>query len=834
MQKLHDKYTEILNNHLAEPTEANLFKGYSFGKMCAQKGIPMTEVVSMHFAALKSGQVPHADVNLPDAQSFLLETTLAMSVSGGLKTMEHVLAALYDETIEQFKELCTIKEELKNYSQNLEEQVQIKLRELQTSEEGFAILVQTIPDIVYKTDPEGRFVYLNSAVRQLGYEPSELVGRHFSEIVLPGEIELVCSSFVLPRYRGRQTGDDKAPKLFDERRSGSRKTVGLEVRLLLNSGKTIPGLVEPLGREILVVEVNSSGLHEYNPETGKKEYIGTVGVIRDITERKRYENEINKYHLQLEEMVENRTAELSQANKALQAEISDRKHSEKFVKGILEGMEEGLLVVAPDYRIITANRAYARRVKMPLEKIIGQHCHTVSHQRERPGGESDEKRAVQLVLASGRSQEVLHQHWDQTNHPVQALIKGYPMKDSRGEITSVILIINDQTEQRRLEDQLRQAQKMEAVGTLAGGIAHDFNNILAAIIGYTQLACQELPSESAPRQDLQESLKAASRAKDLVKQILTFSRQTDQERSPLALGPIVKEGLQLLRASLPVTIDIHPHLAEDLKPVAADPTQIHQVLVNLCANAAQAMASGSGKLEITLQQVAIKKGEIASHPDLRPGSYVKLSVGDNGTGMPSSIKKRIFEPYFTTKEKEKGTGLGLAVVHGIVKSHQGAIEVESEPGIGSVFHVYLPVIEEVLPAPDSQPLQKMPAGQETILLIEDEAPLLKVLQRLLTSLGYRVVACTDSTEAVTIFTREPARFDLVITDMTMPKMAGDELSARILALRPAMPIILCTGYSEQMSMDKAAELGIRKFVYKPVELTELAAMVREVLDRMKN
>jgi two-component system, cell cycle sensor histidine kinase and response regulator CckA len=536
----------------------------------------------------------------------------------------------------------------------------------------------------------------------------------------------------------------------------------------------------------------------------------------------------------LEEMVENRTFELSQANEALQVEITDRKRSENFIKGILEGMEEGLLVVAPDCRIISANQAYARLVNMPLEKIIGQHCHMATHQCERLCHEAGEKCAVQLVLDSGRSQEALHQHWGRAENPIEALIKSYPMKDSRGKITSIVLIIKDQSEQRRLEDQLRQAQKMEAVGTLAGGIVHDFNNILAAIIGYTQLACQELSLESTPRQDLQESLKAANRAKDLVKQILTFSRPTDQERRALALEAIIQEGLKLLRASLPATIEIRPHIAEGLGLVAADPTQIHQVLVNLCANGAQAMANGSGTLEITLQPVAVEKTELARLPDLRPGPYLKLSVRDNGTGMPNSVVKRIFEPYFTTKEKEKGTGLGLAVVHGIVKSHQGAIEVESEPGAGSVFHVYLPVIEEKIPPPDLQPLQEMPTGQETILLIEDEAPLVKVIQRLLTSLGYRVVACTDSTEAVTIFTREPARFDLVISEMTMPKMAGDAVAARILALRPTMPIILCTGYSEPMSMEKVEELGIKKFVHKPVELTELATIVREVLDRIKN
>ncbi|MEJ2033024.1 MAG: PAS domain-containing protein [Deltaproteobacteria bacterium] len=738
---LQDEYAEILKNHLADPNEANLFKGYSFGKMCAQKGIPMSEVVGIHFAALKSGLVPHTDSNLPDSQAFLLETTLAMSVSGGLKTMENVLAALYDETIEQYKELRQLKIQLEEYSHNLEEQVHLKLRELQTSEERFEVLVQTIPDIVYKIDPDGRFLYLNSAVRQLGYEPGELIGRHFSEIILPSEVELVCSSFVLPRYAGKKTGDEGAPKLFDERRTGERKTTGLEIRLLLKSGKTIPGMIEPLGREVLVVEVNSSGLHVYDEKTKKKEFIGTVGVIRDITERKKYENELNKYHLQLEEMVEERTAEL-------QTEIRERKCSEKFAKDILEGMEEGLLVLSPDYRIITANRAYTRQMKKPLEEIIGQTCHAISHQLPRPCHELGEGCAVRQVVATGRSFQTTHQHLDEEGNLIDVSVSGYPMKDANGEITSVILIIDDQTEQKRLEDQLRQSQKMEAIGTLAGGIAHDFNNILVAIIGYTQLACQNLPAENDTRLDLQEALKAANRAKDLVKQILTFSRQTGQERRPLLLAPIIKEGIKLLRASLPTTIEIRQEIGENLGPVAADPTQIHQVLVNLCTNAAQALPNGSGILEIVLHQVKIGKSEVNRLPDLRPGPHIKLTVRDNGAGMPGAILKRIFEPYFTTKEKEKGTGLGLAVVHGIVTSHRGAVDVESKPGTGSEFNVYLPVIAKGIEEYSQQSLQDIPTGQETILLVEDEATLTQVIERLLTGLGYCVVGCSDSKKAL--------------------------------------------------------------------------------------
>ncbi|MDY6990863.1 MAG: PAS domain S-box protein [Thermodesulfobacteriota bacterium] len=388
--------------------------------------------------------------------------------------------------------------------------------------------------------------------------------------------------------------------------------------------------------------------------------------------------------------------------------------------------------------------------------------------------------------------------------------------------------VRDITAQKRLEDQLRQAQKMEAIGTLAGGIAHDFNNVLAAIIGYTEMSLDDAPRGSGLQTSLEEVLKAGNRAKDLVRQILTFSRQTEQESRPLQLKPVLREALQLLRASLPTTIEIRRDIQSE-SAVMGDPTQMHQVLMNLCGNAGYAMEGAGGVLTVSLTDVELDADFAAGHPEISPGPYLCLSVSDTGHGMDASTLERIFEPYFTTKEKEKGTGLGLAVVHGIVQGHGGTITVESEPGQGTTFHVYLPVISRTDKI-GGEVEEDLPMGRERILLIEDEEPLLKLGKQLLERLGYSVVTSTNGSEALEAFSAEPDRFDLVITDMTMPGMTGDRLASEIMKIRPDIPVILCTGFSPTITEKKAKALGIRAFLMKPLHKGDIAKTVRQVLD----
>ncbi len=385
-------------------------------------------------------------------------------------------------------------------------------------------------------------------------------------------------------------------------------------------------------------------------------------------------------------------------------------------------------------------------------------------------------------------------------------------------------------EKRRLESQLRQAQKMEAIGTLAGGIAHDFNNILAAIIGYTELTLAELPKAGPARHGLEQVLKAAERATDLVKQILTFSRQTEGQRKPLKVTPVIKEALKFLRSSLPSNIEIRQDLRLESDTVLADPTQIYQVVMNLCANAAQAMKDKDGLLEVALVEVDLSSEPEIALPGLSAGKHLRLNVRDTGHGMDKATVERIFEPFFTTKDLGEGTGMGLAVVHGIVQSHAGAINVDSQPGVGTTFQVYLPKIEEKAPD-EAKVAVSLPRGAEKILLVDDEAPLVDIERQMLETLGYEVVARTSSLEALEAFRFKPEQFDLVITDQTMPNMIGLDLARNIFNIRPEVPIILCTGFSQTVTPEQAGKIGIQGFLMKPMGIHDLAVTVRQVLDQ---
>lgn len=387
-----------------------------------------------------------------------------------------------------------------------------------------------------------------------------------------------------------------------------------------------------------------------------------------------------------------------------------------------------------------------------------------------------------------------------------------------------------QEEKLHLETQLRQALKMEAIGTLAGGIAHDFNNILAAILGYAEIALEDCRDQATLAGYLREILKASHRAKDLTQQILTFSRQAEVAPKPVRLSSVVREAIKLLRASIPTTITIRGELHSDAT-VMADPTQLHQVVMNLATNAAHAMEKNGGILTITLDDVKLDacKETIDGLGGRR--WFIQLTVADTGPGIDEALQERIFDPYFTTKRKGKGTGMGLSVVHGIVKNCGGDIRVESAPGQGAVFRVYLPAQKTAIPAPEKVPATKTVGGhQETILVVDDEPQIAHVMQLMLESLGYRVTAYTSSRDALQDFGDAPQAFDMVITDMTMPELTGEELARAILQKRPDIPVILCTGFNEHMNEERARRLGIRRLIYKPIVRNALAEVVRNALD----
>jgi PAS domain S-box-containing protein len=399
--------------------------------------------------------------------------------------------------------------------------------------------------------------------------------------------------------------------------------------------------------------------------------------------------------------------------------------------------------------------------------------------------------------------------------------------------TDISRIKELESARRQNEARMRQSHKMEAIGTLAGGIAHDFNNILSAIIGFTELSLIETEKRSTLHTNLKEVINAGNRAKDLVSQILTFSRHGEYQVKPVQLGPITKEALKLMRSTLPSTVEIRQQIDDDLDPVLADATQIHQILINLCTNAAHAMKPDGGVLEVKLEKADIDSTLADGYSDIEPGPYLLLQVSDNGSGIPDDIIDSIFDPYFTTKKPGEGTGLGLSVVHGIVKSYWGDIRVQTQLGRGTTFEIVLPTVKDdtLQQKSESTPL---PTGNEHILLVDDEPALVKIGQQMLISLGYKVVTHTESSRALEIFNNQPWAFDLVISDMTMPGLTGEKLAQEMLDVRPDIPVILYTGFSQQISEQNAYALGIRAFLYKPINLEKLARTVRTVLDGLKN
>ena len=522
---------------------------------------------------------------------------------------------------------------------------------------------------------------------------------------------------------------------------------------------------------------------------------GYVGTITDITERKRAEEE--RMHLA--------TA--------------------------IEQTAEGLIVTNRDWVIQYVNPAVERMTGYGKSEIIGKHSRILKSDKH----DRAFYKNIRDTLASGEvwAGHLVNRRKDGTFYDTE--VTSSPVLDSACNIISYVSIQRDITREVRLERELRQAHKMEAIGTLAGGIAHDFNNILMAIIGYTEMALYKTPEGTTPvRRDLEQVLKAGYRARDLVNQILTFSHQSDQERKVIDIVPPVKEALKLLRSSLPSTIEIRQDIAipPEKGVILADPTQIHQVLMNLCTNAAHAMRDKGGILSVSLSSVETDADAylVSRYPDLKPGPYVRLTVGDSGHGVDPSILERIFDPYFTTKGPGEGTGMGLAVVQGIVNRHGGMITVNSEIGKGTTFHALFPRIEQKI-VPEDMLAEALPTGSERILFIDDEKPLVDLGKGMLESLGYSVTIKTNSLEAMEAFRAEPDAFDLIITDVTMPAMTDIELAKELMAIRPDIPIILCTGFSELINEKQAKEMGIQEFVMKPFVIRKHAKTIRKVLER---
>lgn len=537
----------------------------------------------------------------------------------------------------------------------------------------------------------------------------------------------------------------------------------------------------------------------------------------------KHENDMLAFlDLQLQERLSILKKEKEQTEIALQ-------ESEQFNSSLLKNSPTSILVINPDVSIRYVNPAFIKLTGFSKDELIGV-------------------KPPYPWWIKERTEEICH-HFKKAMrdgcHQFEQLFQTKTGKQFWVEITFTSVKKNselkyylsnwvDITNRKHSEIQLRQAQKMEAIGTLAGGIAHDFNNILGAIVGYAELASMSVSKESKAHRYLNELFKAVDRSTELVKQILGFSHRSEHKKIPIQIHPIIKEAIKLLRSSLPTTIEIHQNIKTDAGVVNADATQIHQIILNLCTNAAHAMNKNGGLLNICLQNTSID----VDNPDLRhfsaiPGDYLLLTVSDTGYGMSPEVLEHIFDPYFTTKKKGEGTGLGLAVVHGIVKHHNGIISVFSKPKKGTEFRIYLPIVQR-----NAQKEIKIQTpflnGKERILFVDDERRLASLSKQILERLGYKVVSLTSSVEALELFSKNPNDFDLVITDMTMPQMTGEKLAKKLMDIRPDIPIILCTGYSKNIMKEQAYDMGIQEFFMKPVDVHELSKAIRRLLDADKS
>jgi PAS domain S-box-containing protein len=638
-------------------------------------------------------------------------------------------------------------------------------RKLKAQQEWMQVTLSSIGDALVATDQDRQIVFMNPMAEKLtGWTFDEARGRKFDSII----------------------------SLFDE-------TTGYPARCPLDQALS-SGSIQRLEGEISLIDKNK---HRFSisvsaaPIRLKHDHIvGGVMVFQDISRHKESEKALN----------------------------TARENWEALFKAI----GQVTLIMDAGRTILEVNDIAEEKLGIPRQEIIGKKCYELIHGTGSPPGGCP----MNLVLKTKKQASApLYMEKLQGDF----LVTCTPVLNADQTVEKIIHIQTDisqikqiEKERKALEEHLQQSQHLEAIGTLAGGIAHDFNNILSSILGFTELSLDDVKSYPELEENLQEIYTAGKRAKELVKQILTFARQTKEKKQNVSVGSIAKEVLKFIRSSSPTTIDIDHHIATKAS-VRVDPTRLHQLFMNLCTNAVQAMEDFGGQLKVAVTTETHPDRHAFLHHNLQAGEYVKISISDTGHGITQDIRDKIFEPYFTTKSGKEGTGLGLSTVHGIINDCGGHIHCESQPGQGTVFIIYLPKAASKIEQSEIRP--DLPRGNEHILIVDDEPAIAKLEQRLLEHLGYRVTALTDSRKALDIFKISPDAFDLLLTDMTMPVLTGEELAKAVKDIRPDFPVILCTGFSKKVSGSRLSEMDVDEICMKPVLQSKLAASIRKLLDR---
>ena len=668
-----------------------------------------------------------------------------------------------------------------------DERLRVQAEELQFREGALRGILNAAKESIWQFSPDGIILMGNDiALKRFGHTAEEVIGRHFSEFVPP---DLAASRMAKLREAAE-----------------SRKLVEFED-----------------------VRAGISFRHSFYPVLDAQGNASSVACFsRDITQHKRDEQALRDRGIELqlltealETRVQERTAELAAANERLKAEVAERVR----LVAAVEQADEGVVIMDAEGRIHYVNAAFTRMYGRSRGDLMSMRYPQLL--TDRNDGE-DTWLSIKISIERGEAWRGRLTRGDDAGDTLELEVTVSPIHDATGRAINYLAVERDVTRELRLQQHLRQVQKLEALGTLAGGIAHDFNNILNPIFISTELLLLEPSLDPSDRRQLEITLKAAERGRDLVRQIIAFSRQKEKDRRPSKAGPVVNEAVRFLRVSLPSTVEIRADIRGEKDVILGDQAQIHQIVMNLCNNAAYAMREKGGLLTVDLDDADVDPGFAAQVPGLKPGAYLRLAVSDTGTGMTPEVKERAFDPFFTTKRPGEGSGMGLAVVNGIVRDYGGAITVVSEEGKGSTFTVYLPRLASEEPSSQAAP-DGPPRGSERILLLDDELVQIQSVRAMLRMLGYEVVALTDGQEALTRIQADPQAFDLLITDQTMPHLTGVKLAKEVLGIRPDLPIILCTGYSEAVDANEARALGIRDFLMKPYSVRKMAETVRRAL-----